>query len=71
MSYPVKETPCTRCDHSQVCMYKEDFLSVIESVNKAQVPKLMPDGKYHYTTAIEYDFVSDIQVTCKYHGYYR
>ena len=71
MSYPVKETPCTRCDHSQVCVYKDDFMSVIEAVGKARVTKETPDGKCTRTQVMDFDFVGDIQVTCKYVSHYR
>ena len=71
MSYPVKETPCTRCDHSRVCVYKDDFMSVIEAVGKARVTKETPDGKCTSTQVMDFDFVGDIQVTCKYLSHYR
>lgn len=32
MSDGVKETMCTRCDHRNVCKFKEDYLKALELV---------------------------------------
>lgn len=63
----VKETPCTYCVHRQVCSYKDDFLAVIDAVNRADVHRSTADGKMTSKRVTLFDFVSDISVSCRYH----
>lgn len=64
----VKETPCTRCSHRTVCKHKDDFLKAVQAVNEASVHE-HEDGsnRVKITKVINYDCVSDITVTCRYH----
>lgn len=68
MSDGVRETPCTRCVHRTVCKHKDDFLRAIQAVNEATVHEHEDSSnKVKMTKVINYDFVSDISVTCRYH----
>lgn len=68
MSDGVRETPCTRCVHRTVCKHKDDFLKAIQAVNEATVHEHEDSSnKVKMTKVINYDFVSDISVTCRYH----
>lgn len=68
MSNGVKETPCTRCVHRTVCKHKDDFLKAIQAVNEATVHEHEDNSnRVKMTKVINYDCVSDISVTCRYH----
>lgn len=68
MSNGVKETPCTRCAHRTVCKHKDDFLKAIQAVNEATVHEHEDGGnRVRMTKVVNYDCVSDISVTCRYH----
>lgn len=65
----VKETSCTRCVHRTVCKHKDDFLKVVQAVTDATVHE--PDENGSHVTkmkkVVNYECVSDITVTCRYH----
>lgn len=68
MSDGVKETPCTRCAHRTVCKHKDDFLKAVQAVNEATVHEHEDSSnRVKMTKVINYDCVSDISVTCRYH----
>lgn len=69
MSDAVRETPCTRCVHREVCKHKEDFLKAVQAVNEATVHEREDNGSHvmKMTKVVNYDCVSDITVTCRYH----
>lgn len=68
MSDGVRETPCTRCVHRTVCKHKDNFLKAIQAVNEATVYEHEDSSnKVKITKVINYDCVSDISVTCRYH----
>ena len=68
MSDSVRETPCTRCVHRTVCKHKDDYLKVIKAVNEATVHEHEDNStRVKMTKVINYDCVSDISVTCRYH----
>lgn len=59
MSDGVKETPCTHCAHRTVCKHK--------AVNEATVHEHENGNRIKMTKVINYDCISDISVTCRYH----
>ena len=61
----VKETLCTRCAHREVCIYKQDYLDIIDAVENAIVVKDIPD-EIILKKVTHYDFISGISVSCKY-----
>ena len=63
----VKETICTRCAHRNVCAYKDDCLSVIETVSKTTVNKQLPDGRVEVKPIKNFDFIEDVSITCRYY----
>lgn len=64
----VKETPCTRCAHRTVCKHKDDFLKVVQAVNDATVHEHEENSsRVKMTKVTNYECVSDITVTCRYH----
>ena len=67
MSDCVKETLCTRCEHRNICKYKQDYLKIIESVNNARVYYEADEGKENIKKVIDYDFIGEIKVPCKYY----
>lgn len=64
----VKKTLCTLCAHKEVCTHKKDFLDIIEAIENASITRDAPDGKITSRKVIDYDFVSEISVGCKYYG---
>lgn len=62
----VKETLCTKCEHRNVCKYKEDYLKVVESVYNASVCFKDKDGKHCMKKVTYYDFIGEIKIPCKY-----
>lgn len=67
MSDGVKETPCTHCVHRTVCKHKDDFLKAVQAVNEATVHEHEDGNRIKMTKVINYDCISDISVTCRYH----
>lgn len=68
MNEAVRETPCTHCAHREVCKHKEDFLNVIRAVNEATVHEPEDNSnRVRMKKVVNYDCVSDIVVTCRYH----
>lgn len=63
----VKETLCSRCAHMNVCAYTQDYLDILKAVENVYVVKDAPDGKITSKKAINYDFISEISVDCKYY----
>ena len=62
----VRETSCTRCVHREVCMYKNDYLDILKAVAGATVSKLSSDGKMSLKKVESFDFISGIDVICRY-----
>lgn len=67
MSDGVKETPCTRCSHRTVCKHKDDFIKAVQEVNESTVHEHEDGNRVKMTKVINYDCISDISVTCRYH----
>lgn len=67
MSDGVKETLCTRCPHHEVCIYKKDYLDILKAIENATVLRYTSDGKHTSKKVINYDFIGDISVGCKYY----
>ena len=63
----VKETPCTRCEHREVCAYKSDYINILRAVEDASVVKETPDGRVSSKKVIDYDFISGISIGCRYY----
>lgn len=66
----VKETLCTRCAHREVCIYKQDFLDIIKTIENATITRNTPDG-IASKKVVHYDFISEISIGCKYYSYYE
>lgn len=62
-----KETLCTRCAHRDVCVYKQDYLDILKSVENATVARGTPDGKIASKKVFHYDFIGEISVKCKHY----
>lgn len=65
----VKETLCTLCDHREVCSYKQDYLNILKAVGNARVSvaKESSDGGFSSKKVIDYDFISEISIGCRYY----
>ena len=63
----VKETLCTRCAHREVCIYKQDYIDILNAVENAAVIQETPDV-IASTKVTQYDFISGISVGCKYYS---
>ena len=63
----VKETLCTRCAHREVCIYMQDYLDIIYTIENTVVTK---DTPYEIASkkVTQYDFISGISVGCKYYA---
>ena len=64
----IKEVPCTRCLHQEVCKYKQDFLDICNAVSSSMVNRSCEDGKTVQTTPItNLDCLGGIQIECRYY----
>ena len=63
----LKETLCTRCAHREVCAYKQDFFDIITAVENTSVVRDLSDGIISSKNVRDYDFISEINVSCKYY----
>ena len=63
----LKETLCTHCAHREVCTYKQDFLDIIKAVEITSVIRDLLDGRISSKNVLDYDFISEINVSCKYY----
>lgn len=57
MNNVVKEPLCTHCTHSDVCMHKNDYLSILKAVSEVTVAGNRLDN---------FDFIKDISIGCRY-----
>ena len=67
MSEMAKETLCSLCAHCKVCAHKQDYLDILKAVENVYVIKDASDGKITSKKVINYDFISEISVGCKYY----
>ena len=64
----IKEVPCTRCLHQEVCRHKQDFLDIYNAVSSIKIHKPCEDGKKVQTTPItNFDCLGGIQIECRYY----
>ena len=64
----IKEVPCTRCLHQEVCKYKQDFLDICNAVSSSMVNRPCEDGKKVKTIPVtNFDFLGGIQIECRYY----
>lgn len=64
----IKEVPCTRCLHQEVCRHKQDFLDICNAVSSSTVNIPCEDGKKVKTTPItNFDCLGGIQIECRYY----
>ena len=64
----MKEVPCTRCLHQEVCRHKQDFLDICNAVSSSMVNRPCEDGKKVKTTPItNFDCLGGIQIECRYY----
>ncbi len=56
MADVINRTLCDYCTHRKVCTYKNDFISVVETLQRSALIKNIAD----------YDFVKDVSVSCRY-----
>jgi len=63
----VNKTLCDRCIHHKVCTYKNDFISVVETIKRTAVTiaKCGVNGAT-MKNITDYDFAKDITVNCRY-----
>ena len=64
-----KATLCTCCVHKDVCAYKPDYLNILKAVENAHVSEVKEtqDGGFSSKKIIDYDFISEISVGCRYY----
>ena len=62
-----KETLCNSCVHREVCAHKQDYLDVLKAVENATVTRDTLDGKIALKKVINYDFIGEISIGCKYY----
>lgn len=64
-----KATLCTSCEHCAVCVYKPDYLNILKAVENARVSEVKEtqDGGFSLKRVIDYDFISEISVGCRYY----
>lgn len=68
MNNAVKETLCTHCNHRDICIYKNDYLSILKAVSEAFVERACSDGKkVSMKKVTDFDFIGDISVTCRHY----
>lgn len=68
MNIDLKETLCSRCIHKVVCAYSNGYLSILKAVSEARVPQ--PGSNVEgsgYKKVIDFDFIGDIIVPCRYY----
>ena len=68
MNIDSKETLCSRCIHNVVCAYSNSYISILKAVSEARVPQ--PDSNVDgsgYKKVIDFDFIGDILVPCRYY----
>ena len=64
----IKEVPCTKCLHQEVCRYKQDFLDICNAVSSSMVNRPCEDGKKVETIPItNFDCLGGIQIECRYY----
>ena len=64
----IKEVPCTRCLHQEVCRHKQDFLDIYNAVSSSMVNRPCEDGKKVKTIPItNFDCLGGIQIECRYY----
>lgn len=71
MNQGVRETSCTSCVHREVCMYKNEYLDILKAVSDATVNKATPDGRMSMKKVSSFDFISSIDVVCRYSTTYK
>lgn len=62
-----KETLCSRCAHQEVCIYKQDYIDILNAVENAAVIQDTPDG-ITSKKVMQYDLISGISVSCKHYS---
>ena len=64
----IKEVPCTRCLHQEVCRHKQDFLDICNAVSSSTVNRPCEDGKKVKTIPItNFNCLGGIQIECRYY----
>ena len=53
-----KETLCSRCAHQEVCIYKQDYIDILNAVENAAVIQDTPDG-IASKKVMQYDLTSE------------
>lgn len=64
----VKETLCNRCAHRSVCTHKNDYLAIVKTISEAHVSSLLPNGTMVSKRIVNYDFIDNISVACRYYA---
>ena len=64
----VKEALCTNCLHRPVCIYKNDYLKILEAIKDVTVHTERSDGKQAMKKVTSYDFIGEIIVPCKFYS---
>lgn len=67
MSDKVKETLCSSCSHREVCVYVQEFLDVIRTIENTSVIGDLHDKKITSKKITDYDFISEITISCKHY----
>jgi hypothetical protein len=64
----VKETICTHCNHRVVCVYKDDYLSILKAVSEVTISYPCSDGlKTNLKRIADFDFIGEISIPCRHY----
>ena len=63
-----RETSCSKCLHSDVCIHKQDFIDINNAIFDATVHKAYEngDGKTSLKRGVDYECLGGISVSCRY-----
>lgn len=62
----VRETPCTRCVHLNVCIHKNDFLDIYKAVYDIEIYKGCKNGGVSAKKITNYECLGEIRIDCRY-----
>lgn len=64
----ISDIQCETCSHSDVCAFKETYLSILDVISNAAIDQLCSDGKKVHSKKIsDFDFIRKISVTCRHY----
>lgn len=68
MNNTAKESLCTHCNHRDICVYKDDYFSILKAVSETIVKQpCSDDKKVSFKKVTDFDFIGDITVSCRHY----